>query len=67
MLRVRDEGVGLPLDFILAATSTLGMQLVSGLAGQLGGQLEVGALDVSGASFSVTFPVPKDSVLEGET
>jgi two-component sensor histidine kinase len=38
-LTVRDEGVGLPVDFVLEKTQTLGLQLVSMLSQQLHGKL----------------------------
>jgi PAS domain S-box-containing protein len=65
ILSVRDEGVGLTSNFDSASTSTLGMQLVSGLAGQLGGQLEEDASWGPGAAFRVVFPVPKDTLIGG--
>jgi PAS domain S-box-containing protein len=40
-LSVRDDGVGLPADFILANSQTLGLQLVNGLVQQLGGSLNL--------------------------
>jgi PAS domain S-box-containing protein len=54
-LRVSDTGVGLPADFEERRGHSLGLQLVSDLAGQIGGTLttEPG----SGATFSVTFPI----------
>lgn len=41
-LLVSDNGLGLPVDFAEKAESSLGLQLVSDLARQLGGKLEVG-------------------------
>jgi two-component sensor histidine kinase len=41
-LRVADNGVGLPADFDLQRLHSLGLQLVSDLAGQLQGQLVIG-------------------------
>ncbi|HNV58155.1 MAG TPA: PAS domain S-box protein [Rhodoferax sp.] len=54
-LRVSDTGVGLPADFEERRGQSLGLQLVSDLAGQIGGTLttEPGP----GATFSVTFPI----------
>jgi two-component sensor histidine kinase len=54
-LRVSDTGVGLPADFEARRAQSLGLQLVSDLAGQIGGVLvtEPGP----GAAFSVTFPL----------
>ena len=50
-LRVSDTGIGLPVDFDARTQSSLGMQLMSGLAVQLESQLEAGP----GAVFSVEF------------
>ena len=50
-LRVGDTGIGLPDDFETRRSASLGLQLVSDLARQLQGELEVGP----GAAFSVTF------------
>ncbi|MBX7183975.1 MAG: GAF domain-containing protein [Vicinamibacteria bacterium] len=52
-LSVEDTGPGLPGDFEARRGSALGLQLVSDLARQLGGTLEVGA--GPGASFGVAF------------
>ncbi len=54
-LRVRDNGVGLPADFETRRSHSLGLQLVTDLANQLGGTLTIESCQ--GASFSVTFPV----------
>lgn len=56
-LRVRDDGVGLPPEIDPASTPTLGLQLVSDLAGQLDGQLFVEAAEGGGATISVCFPL----------
>jgi PAS domain S-box-containing protein len=50
-LQVSDTGVGLPAGFDYTHCTSLGLQLVSDLARQLQGRLEVGP----GASFTVTF------------
>jgi two-component sensor histidine kinase/PAS domain-containing protein len=52
-LSVRDNGVGLSADFETQRTTSLGLQLVSDLALQLGGTLEVGP--GPGAAFTVVF------------
>lgn len=52
-LSVGDNGVGLPVGFDVRKSSSLGLQLVTDLAGQLGSSLQVE--DGPGASFSVTF------------
>ncbi|MBT3065191.1 PAS domain S-box protein [Rhodoferax sp. U11-2br] len=54
-LSVQDTGVGLPPDFEARRALSLGLQLVSDLARQLGGQLTVGS--GPGAAFSVVFAV----------
>jgi hypothetical protein len=41
-LRVADNGVGLPADLDPRTVRSLGLQLVSDLAGQLQGRLEIG-------------------------
>jgi two-component sensor histidine kinase len=53
-LSVADDGVGLPFDFDVRTSKSLGMQLVSALVEQLDGKLEIGRRE--GASFGVTFP-----------
>jgi PAS domain S-box-containing protein len=65
---VKDNGVGLPADFDVRRTQSLGLQLVSDLARQLGGHLDVQATDGGGAYFCVVFPldIPKSlSALSG--
>jgi two-component sensor histidine kinase len=52
-LRVADDGVGLPADFDLRQSRSLGLQLVSDLVGQLQGRLEIGR--GPGAVFDVVF------------
>jgi PAS domain S-box-containing protein len=52
-LSVCDNGVGLPPDFEARRALSLGLQLVSDLARQLGGQLTIGS--GPGAAFSVVF------------
>lgn len=52
-LRVSDTGAGLPADFASRWASSLGLQLVSDLAGQVGGRLEIGPGPE--AVFDVTF------------
>jgi two-component sensor histidine kinase len=62
-LRVSDTGVGLPADFETKRGKSLGLQLVSDLAIQIDGRLEVGP--GPGAVFDVTFtpkhPMPNPS------
>jgi two-component sensor histidine kinase len=52
-LCVSDTGVGLPHDFELRRTQSLGLQLVSDLVRQIVGVLEIGP--GPGAAFAVTF------------
>ena len=53
VLSVRDNGVGLSADFETRRTTSLGLQLVSDLALQLGSTLQVGP--GPGAAFTVVF------------
>lgn len=56
-LSVSDEGAGLPAGYDPAATTGLGMRVISALVGQLRGRLVVGANSgVRGAEFTVLFP-----------
>lgn len=59
-LSVSDTGVGLPPDFAEKRQNSLGLQLVTSLAQQLGGELQTGP----GATFSLVFTIdqlgPKD-------
>ncbi|MFZ2448431.1 MAG: ATP-binding protein [Syntrophobacteraceae bacterium] len=64
LLCVRDDGVGLPHGLDIAYKSTLGLNLVSNLAGQLGGRLDMHSPDGGGSSFCVSFPIPGDTVFE---
>ena len=54
-LKIWDNGVGLPADFNVRQAQSLGLQLVTDLATQLGGRLET--VQDAGACFSVTFPI----------
>jgi len=54
-LRVVDNGVGLAPDFEARRTKSLGLQLVSDLAGQLGGELKID--QSQDLCFEVTFPL----------
>jgi PAS domain S-box-containing protein len=55
-LRVADNGAGLPPGTDLRQTGTLGLQLVSNLADQLGGTLELERS--GGTAFRLTFQAP---------
>jgi two-component sensor histidine kinase len=54
VLTYGDDGVGLPSDFALEKSPGLGMQLISLLAGQVNGKVEVSR--VTGAEFKITIP-----------
>ncbi len=64
-LCVRDDGVGLQRDFVPANGSTLGLQLVSNLAEQLGGRLTVNHDAGKGTAFCVDFSSPEGVVFDG--
>ena len=55
-LSVSDTGVGLPDNFEARQKNSLGLQLVSSLATQLGGNLVIGPGAVFAVSFTVTAP-----------
>jgi two-component sensor histidine kinase len=63
-LQVSDTGVGLPSNFDPTKLQTLGIQLVSDLAGQLGGRLSVAGSP--GAAFTVKF-TPRTGFTSGES
>ncbi|OHC76234.1 MAG: hypothetical protein A3G18_06405 [Rhodospirillales bacterium RIFCSPLOWO2_12_FULL_58_28] len=52
-LAVADDGAGLPKDFDLSRCGTLGLQLVTALAGKLGGKVEVDRSN--GTRFGIVF------------
>lgn len=56
-LRVNDTGVGLPPDFEDRRKGALGLQLVTDLARQIGGALEIAPNQDRGAEFTVDFQV----------
>jgi two-component sensor histidine kinase/sensor domain CHASE-containing protein len=55
-LTVADNGVGLPPGFDILASASMGWQLISMLAIQLGAKLEAGATPGGGCTVAVTFP-----------
>ncbi|XZO04144.1 MAG: PAS domain S-box protein [Microcoleus sp.] len=57
LLMVRDNGVGLPPDFDIEESDSLGLQLVYNLSEQLGGELEIST--ECGTCFQITFDLPK--------
>lgn len=67
VLSVRDDGVGLPLELDLSNNATLGLQLVSRLAAQLGGRLKVDRPGPGGTAIGVVFPVPSGTLMEGKS
>jgi two-component system, cell cycle sensor histidine kinase and response regulator CckA len=64
-LSVRDGGVGLPSDFNITSMATLGMRLVSGLAAQMDGELQIMTPHGGGVVFTVIFPLPRDTNVGG--
>jgi two-component sensor histidine kinase len=54
-LRVRDNGRGLPPDFKVSQVRSLAVRLVTNLAAQLGGELNVESDD--GVCWSLRFPL----------
>jgi two-component sensor histidine kinase len=67
VLRVSDDGAGLPPDLDVAALATLGLHLVASLAGQLGGRLVIERPAAGGAALAVFFPVPHGTFIESGT
>jgi two-component sensor histidine kinase len=53
-LIVQDDGVGLPPDFAVRSTASLGMQLVGVLVRQIGGEMK--AESDQGSRFTIIFP-----------
>ena len=54
VLIVSDNGQGVPADFDIAGSRSLGLRIVAGTVGQLGG-----VLAVNGAGFSIRIPRPR--------
>lgn len=54
---VSDDGKGVPADFDLSTSQSLGLQLVVRLARQLRGRVVLDSRPGQGASFSVEFPL----------
>ncbi|WP_310386469.1 PAS domain S-box protein [Roseateles sp.] len=54
-LAVEDNGVGLNEDFEAKRQSSLGLQLVADLCGQIGGTLSIRSAPGQGTAFSITF------------
>ncbi|MDZ4171273.1 MAG: histidine kinase, partial [Methanobacteriaceae archaeon] len=53
-LTVKDDGVGIPKDFDIEKSDSLGMQLITNLTQQLDGELEI--IKSPGATFNIKFP-----------
>jgi PAS domain S-box-containing protein len=56
-LSVIDNGVGMPEGFVVGSTDSLGLKLVTMLAGQLGGTMSVGFGSGGGSEFKLQFPI----------
>jgi PAS domain S-box-containing protein len=56
LLRVSDDGVGLPADVEQRAKSSLGMKLVDRLSAQIGGVLERSSGEKGGTRYQIRFP-----------
>ena len=64
VLRVSDDGVGLPPGLDLTATTTLGLRLLTNLVSQLSGRWEIEPGNGTGTTFRVTFPAPREKATE---
>ncbi len=58
LLSVQDNGKGLPLDFDIYESDSLGMQLLIALVDQIEGKIEV--IKESGLFIKIVFPKPQD-------
>ena len=56
-LLIGDNGIGLPTNFELSTSKTLGMQLIHGLSNQLGGKIEM--LRENGLVYEISFQLNK--------
>lgn len=61
VLAIKDNGVGLPPDFKLEESDSLGLQLVNMITEQLGGEMMIG--NGTGAAFTMTFEKPVEEIL----
>jgi PAS domain S-box-containing protein len=59
ILKVRDNGIGIPQNINLQTTRSLGLTLVQGLVGQLEGNLEIDS--DQGTLVTITFPMPSEN------
>ncbi|MBN9689264.1 MAG: PAS domain S-box protein [Verrucomicrobia bacterium] len=57
-LRVKDDGVGLPPDFKIGASASLGLKMIAGLTRQIDGELSFAG--EGGADFRICFPRVRD-------
>ena len=56
VLRVADNGVGIPSDLDIQRTQSLGLRLIRLLTGQLGGQFEIRRTD-AGTEAELSFSI----------
>ncbi|MCK9150404.1 PAS domain S-box protein [Methanobacterium alcaliphilum] len=56
ILRIKDDGVGIPRDLDIFNTTTLGLQLVTNLTNQIDGKIELNR--ENGTDFEITFKEP---------
>ena len=63
-LSVSDNGVGLPAGYKETRKASLGLQLASELAMQMGGHMETSSLPAQGARFEVRFRLTRPAALE---
>ena len=56
LLRVKDNGVGLPGDIDLKKVESLGLQLVETLSTQIGASIDVTTAPGKGTAFAISFP-----------
>ncbi len=58
VMRIADDGAGLPPDALNGGQKSLGMVLINALAGQLGGSISFDDGDAGGTVITVMFPNP---------
>ncbi len=56
LLRIEDNGVGLPRDIDLKKVESLGLQLVETLSTQIGGTIDITSVPGRGTAFTIMFP-----------
>jgi PAS domain S-box-containing protein len=57
VLKVSDNGIGIPDGVDVRSTRTLGLRLVNRLAGQLGGDIRMDSRVGGGATLTISFPI----------